>query len=707
LFSSHCFGDFIIIIKNGKKGLRDEENVLIPPTYEDIGWSEGGFQPVNGVIGYKQNGKWGLINLRNKIITASIYESLENIGDELLLASKIQDADRITYFGIINIKGKAQVGFQYQSIEKCSERYLVSVNKRSTKYYGILDSNERAVIEVAYRQYVKLSNGNLLLNDKDLGYQIINQAGIHTSSVAFDDIQLLGDYCQIKKDGKYQYSNLSETPLPKASFKKIDLVGNELITTLFPAWHIYRHSKKINVIESDSIYSIEKNWTTSLSNNFLRVTDLRDSTAEFSSYGRYLGGGYFITGYNESSVITKYNNQISIPHLFDTIFYKDPVFYAKRNNTWWFYDGYGSLVNTMGYHDVKPVTGAIIPVSRNGYWGFFNTNVPGRNNIKFDQVTPFKNNTSIAEYLDFKGLLNLTYDWVIPPEYNQLKKCFNLFLGQKNGTNYLIDNSNIIRYATSNDLRSNEAGFLEVSEGKKIGFISKNGGLILPPIYEGYKIIDNRVIGFYIDGRYRLFTIEGKSIPHAMEISDVVSASEEFIGVKIGKKYGFIDYLGRLRFANRYESVGAVSKEYAAVKIRSKWGFVDKIEQLKVQPVYDSVAFIQNKHSIVISDNKYGLVDMEGNEKLSTNYDSIFSANNNNNYIIIKNSKYGLTNRSGRIIFQPQYDWLETIGGGYIKIKVGNKFGIINDSGNVIVSPQYDQIYYDALNGLFFCKKLD
>ncbi|HHP7240631.1 MAG TPA: hypothetical protein ACFCUD_12715 [Cyclobacteriaceae bacterium] len=31
----------------------------------------------------------------------------------------------------------------------------------------------------------------------------------------------------------------------------------------------------------------------------------------------------------------------------------------------------------------------------------------------------------------------------------------------------------------------------------------------------------------------------------------------------------------------------------------------------------------------------------------------------------------------------------------------------MNDNGNVIVSPQYDQIYYDKLNGLFFCKKRD
>ena len=61
--------EYFIFQKNNKKGVRDsEDKVIIPAEYDDLGWSIGEFHPLDDVLGYKENGRWGLITLENKKI---------------------------------------------------------------------------------------------------------------------------------------------------------------------------------------------------------------------------------------------------------------------------------------------------------------------------------------------------------------------------------------------------------------------------------------------------------------------------------------------------------------------------------------------------------------------------------------------------------------------------------------------------------------
>jgi hypothetical protein len=55
--------DYAIIEDGNRKGLaNDKGKVIIPPIYDDLGWSEGGTSVVEDVIGYKMGELWGLIS---------------------------------------------------------------------------------------------------------------------------------------------------------------------------------------------------------------------------------------------------------------------------------------------------------------------------------------------------------------------------------------------------------------------------------------------------------------------------------------------------------------------------------------------------------------------------------------------------------------------------------------------------------------------
>jgi len=62
--------EYAVFEQNQLKGLADKKgHVVIPPEYEDLGWTTGEIYLLENVIGFKKNGLWGLVNLKNEQIT--------------------------------------------------------------------------------------------------------------------------------------------------------------------------------------------------------------------------------------------------------------------------------------------------------------------------------------------------------------------------------------------------------------------------------------------------------------------------------------------------------------------------------------------------------------------------------------------------------------------------------------------------------------
>ncbi|MCG8308981.1 MAG: WG repeat-containing protein, partial [Cytophagales bacterium] len=59
--------EYSIIERNDKKGLVNKKGrVLIPPEYDELGWTNGGTQLLENVIGFKKDGLWGVLNTKNE-----------------------------------------------------------------------------------------------------------------------------------------------------------------------------------------------------------------------------------------------------------------------------------------------------------------------------------------------------------------------------------------------------------------------------------------------------------------------------------------------------------------------------------------------------------------------------------------------------------------------------------------------------------------
>src|SRR6516162_7450044 len=75
--------------ENGKVGMKDDDgHVVLPPSFEALGWSDGNFSVVGEVTGYRLQGLWGIVNLKKEFVTAAEFERLVHSGGESIIARK-------------------------------------------------------------------------------------------------------------------------------------------------------------------------------------------------------------------------------------------------------------------------------------------------------------------------------------------------------------------------------------------------------------------------------------------------------------------------------------------------------------------------------------------------------------------------------------------------------------------------------------------
>src|SRR5688572_23292408 len=80
---------YTVFEENGKVGLKNAQGqVIIPPQYDALGWSNGSFSVVENVTGYFLNNRWGLLALNNRHITDAEYDGLLPTDASLIIATK-------------------------------------------------------------------------------------------------------------------------------------------------------------------------------------------------------------------------------------------------------------------------------------------------------------------------------------------------------------------------------------------------------------------------------------------------------------------------------------------------------------------------------------------------------------------------------------------------------------------------------------------
>ncbi|MEP5612643.1 MAG: WG repeat-containing protein [Cyclobacteriaceae bacterium] len=680
--------DFSVFEKDGRFGIKDGAGaVTIPAVYEKLGWSTGDQVVYEGVIGFRRDGLWGLVSIKNKILTENKFYTLSTFDDGLLLASIKGRFSNHLFHGILNPDGEVKISFNYFGLKRLENSFVATEFDQYRLKVGLLSGENTVLIPIKYKSITSVNNWFVAerfdqRKDVYLGDQLITQnLDSVRSSIGFVAFKNgLAGYFDKKGVQKYPFE-----------FKNIQVTDGKVQTDNFPFWEVFEKESKVLEKNCDSLSVDDGLWTMHLNGAKHKVfpTDqfkvptkyeLQEVVNDNLIVRHIKTGKWSVLDYSGKSIVQDQ----------DSIFASGSHYIVKYDGKWNLYNGFGTKVNRLPLQSLKTGVGNHFMAQRNNYWGVIDFSGKTYINFKYDSLD-IAGDLYIAKFHSKWGILDKHGNWKIYPEFAEFRVYQELIVGRK-GAAYSYFNRDQLLYKTTFHIEGQlGSSFIIKDEEEHLGLLAPSGTIISYPSFTSIKRIGDYFV--LSDSSFtNLADIEGKVLVSGEQAyEDFGEVGEDYISARRNGRWGFVDSQGRLRVSNRYENVQAFQEDYAAIKLRGRWGFIDKSETLKVQPHYEEVSSFRKGLAIVKENEHFGIIDKDGEEIIAAIYQDIGRSANGNYYLTNDQGLIGLADENGSFILRANFASLLDLK-DEILVKVNGKMGVLDYQGN-----QKFKISYSAI----------
>ncbi|MBX2946561.1 MAG: WG repeat-containing protein [Cyclobacteriaceae bacterium] len=677
-----AFSDYYYTFtENGKVGLKNGQGtVLVPAQYDALGWSNGQFSVVENVTGYKLNDQWGLISIANQQVTKPVYNSLIPAPPNLFIASRQSSLSLRISTGCINALGKIIIPFQYAGMRIHNSRAVVYTLDGGVLKYGLIDLNHKLLIPQVYQNIYPLGSLRFGVQNFQQKTALFSENGKQLTPFDIDSLSpLQNDLAVIYKNGKQGLMNREGMVIQEPTFREIKLNGGIASARLSNEWHILSASSTlIKKIEADSLLPIGKSRVKQITTAGTRLLDVDFNTVgvEVVSKIQTFHQGLAIFSNKNLKGVLKEDGSVLLPAAFQQVLLGPDYIITRSQNL-------GKEFSTLYSLDGKPLThksydqidafnGSFYPVRKNNFYGGVDRYGKEIMACTYDSVLSVYEDLAVVKFRGAYGIINLKEEWKITPQPNRLK---------------LLNHDRYFEFTEN-------LTFLKSIDGTTIYFTSN------PFELDGNTLIETISTG----GRWTI-NLNGqiihRELPHHEHNEEIFPSSEGLRGIKKNGKYGFIDDLGRLRIANRYEDILPFQEGLAGAKIRGKWGYINKEDKIAIQPVFDEVNSFNNGYALVKQNNKYGLLQSDGKLALEIRYNQV-TVQENGRIKISSDTGVGLSDAHGNMLLQPKYDSIDDLGNGYVIVKQNNQYGLVTLQGISTIPLHYDLLLFEPERNVYF-----
>ena len=431
------------------------------------------------VLKYKENGKYGLINLSGKKITNPIYDDIQALEyKEGMLTVKQNDK-----FGIININGDEIIKVKYDGIQadqySLNENhnkkagFIVSIKTNDGYKFGYINYKGKTLLETEYNEIARIK----YINDDESVYLVAFKNGQarlfkNKSKVLeneYEDIQFdnINNLLILQRNGKQGVSDLDGKKIIQLEYDNIIITGNS-----------------INAQKGDEVTVFNSEGEKLKNSNFISVleTDNKD---------------YFITiDKNENYGVIDKDDNVIIDNKYTFIDYLfDNYFVAQNEQKIGIVDDKGKEVIKFDYDVLQKIEGTdLIQGIKNENIDLIDKNMKKILTMKNAQIDIKENYIKIYNSEDRKYL---QYDGKEVSNINVIKEA-KLFAKKSNNKWGFVDkNGNIkIQYTYDMVTELNEYGYAGIKLNGKWGVINSEGKIIQEPIYD-LQELEPQFIGKY------------------------------------------------------------------------------------------------------------------------------------------------------------------------------------------------------------------
>jgi hypothetical protein len=675
--------DFTLFEENGKVGLKNTNGqVLLPPAFEALGWSDGSFSVAGEITGYKLKGRWGLINLKKEYITPADFESLVFSGADRVVAQKKISAIAVKT-GSLTLSGKVTIPFIYDAITLHGLRAVV-MEKRGAHYlFGLVDLENKSLLPLQYKNIYPLGNLRYAVENSMGKLALFSDAGKPLTEFTIDAIgSFYRDYAIVFSDGLQGLIDRNGDIKVPAKYKKIEL--GDAIRALQPSqWKVISpENKELQSLVADAMcafpddrYRITRSGKQGLIDSELKTV----WPLEYDVIERPKNNVSAVKKNGQWGLLNK-EQGVVLGFSFDSLLWDGEIALGLNAKSglpqWKLINVQHSTQSAKAYEELKPVTKNQYIVKRNGFFGLLDSQGKETAHCVYDSILEIKDNQVSVKFKQQFGIITTHEHWVLAPQHNRIKLVNqDVYLEKRDSIEYLKSFKGDIIYFTSNAVTVH-AYFMEerMPEGQS-KFVNWSGQEI--KMGPGVAV-------------------------RSVEIPQAKSAEAFYDGLQLFEgqgKFGFKDDRGRLMIPNRYDSAKHFSEGLAAFKLLGKWGYLNTDDKIILNPTYEFAGYFQSGYARVGVKGKYGLIDKKGTLQLALQYDSILRVQQQ--LLVYQNGKAGLATAQGRIVIQPRYDYLTILPNNQVLVKLNGSFGVIDSDGLSVIPIIYNSLEYDAGKNLY------
>lgn len=705
--------EFRKITENGKIGLENisTNQIVIPPTFDDIGWSNNTSDLViDGVIGFKINNKWGLIDLEENRVVKEQYSVLYPFTDNLIIVGKRSKTSVLYEYGVINSAGKFIIELQYQRLEANDGYLLASKSINGRVRTGLLSSSLKTLIPFEYSS-IEPINSNLyaVKNDKNLA-ALFSADGGQKSEFQFESITYLNEESLlISLNNRKGIINLDGNLIADPIYKEIKIEGRKFVGTPFPKWSFLdANNKTLKSFYFDQVHSLSnRSYAVQTNDKVSIINEEEDYLSYFDDLEiiKVKHGLAIVKRGDYLGILDPYG-YIIIPINQDAIWLDEEFIFTKiqksDGHSWTPYDHTGKRIGYFGYQEFERINNQRIRAKRNQKWGLLNNSGVEVSPFSFDFLGKFINGYASVRYLDMAGVIDENGRWIITPHKDEIEILKTHFLYRFGSEKGLINRSGDIQFRSQSDIHQLGEFFTVKNRDDKYILLDQEGNRAILEAVDTVYYAEPSLYVYQNNDQWKMLNSTNMQVSKLKNnIQQILLMSEGLIMAEIDDHWGFLKEDGQLSIANRYDSLQFYSEGLAAVQLIGKWGFIDPNEKIAIQPNYESASPFKEHLSIVKKAGHFGMINNDGAIVLATKYDKIEQLKD---FILLyKDNLIGLANSKGELQRNIQYSSIEAMDETHFLVSKNGKYGVISNKGLDIIPTSYDKIM--VVNDKFLVKE--
>ena len=467
-----------ILNENGDEIYTNYTNIQAIPNNNTS--SQNSYQP--WILRYKQDGKYGLLNINGKKITDPIYDSIETLEykDGVL---KVSQGDK---YGLISLDGEVLIKPEYNSISTDgyynqdskyeAAGYIVNVKTNEGYRYGYINSEGKQTLDTMFTSLKRLTeikeDNNVYLITYKNGLAGLLKNGQTIIENEYEDIEYdnINNILLLQKNAKQGVYDLSGNMILPIQYDSIKFMG------------IY-----INAEQNGELLVFNATGTIQDSNGYISMLPVADSK-------------YYITiDRNNNYGVLDSNRNILISGDYSYIEYAfDKYFIVIQNGLSGVLDETSNAVIPLQYNVVQKINGTNIIQTINS-----ETNTSEIYNKNLEKViTQVNAHIYIKDnYIEVASDNDIQYT-DLDGNLKEAKDIFTnntIFAKQQDGKWGYVDKdgNTVVDFKYDLTTNINEYGFGAIKLDGKWGVINSSGQIIKEPTYELTDIEPNFIGEYY------------------------------------------------------------------------------------------------------------------------------------------------------------------------------------------------------------------